>query len=1083
MPLRRSARFGADILSIAARRARVSLGKSRPPTTNLRAFVILILAVLPALVYAQGVVISPVTPPSIPSGVTGTYCAAMYTELQGDLLAFNTVLSVPPLWTPIPFPPGGSTIYGANLQWANGNTGPSINGAGYLQSTVMPQLMGLKALGVQAISVPVLFPVLYEPFYGSQSAYQPYLTFYTQVAQAVRAAGLKLIIDNEILFSNDTAAGWTNMNAFYEPLTWSEYVAARATMAATIEQYMQPDYLMLANEPDTEALQTGQTNLNNPADAAAMVQAEITAVKNYLSTATVSPYPKLGAGFGTWMQANGTSSLLNYINAYTPLPLDYIDFHLLQIGTVAGDNFLTNSLTIAELAAAAGKPVAITQAWMEDETNLEVNVLSMDIVRARGPFSFWAPLNQYFMQTAQALANYTNMLYLVPQFPVYMWAQQTYGGTVANGGALNCTCTTTSCSDYDIGQTENTLAAAADLIGVFTDTGVNYYNQLVTTPDTTPPTTPPKLTGSAGFTTVNLSWGCTPTATTTCAAGTNSTDNVGVAGYNVYRCTPTAQGQPCTGVYLATTTLLSYSDSGLTGGTPYNYQVQAFDFANNNSPLSSAVSLETYITSESAATNLVATAVSAQEISLSWSAPQNAGSSGTYLVYMGTSPSDLQDVATKAFPQTTDSALSLAPATTYYFGIVATQQGVHAPMSNTAYATTLPLPTPPSNVTGTPSPTKIALSWQENLQPNGLAIKDYVIYQGTTPGSVTKVGTVLAPATTFTTSTTTDLLTPNTTYYFEIVAVDSGVPSDDSLPSEAVAVTTDSLPNAPTGVVATAKSTTQVTVTWSETVPSNGLAIQDYTVYRGATPTTITTDLGLAGATNLQYVDKTVAANTTYYYAVKATDKGQDVSPLSAPAEVITPSLPATPVNVLATVNSATQITVTWTENIPSNGLPISTYTINWGTSPTSLTNSVKRSTPTYIGTGLSPNTAYYFAITATDSGGDVSAPSATASGSTPAAPAAPSNVAATSNSGGTQVTITWSETIPANGLAIKYYYIYKGTSPTSLTKLTTRGPSPLSYVDTAVSPGNTYYYALYALDTDLDESPVSAPPAPVTTP
>jgi hypothetical protein len=151
-----------------------------------------------------------------------------------------------------------------------------------LQVTVQPQLQELKALGVQAVLVPVLFPILYEPFYGSQTAYQPYLTFYTQVAQAVRAAGLKLIIDNEILFSNDTAAGWTNMNAFYGPLTWPEYIAARATMAATIEQYMQPDYLMLANEPDTEAIQTGQTNLNNPADAAAMVQAEITAVQNYL---------------------------------------------------------------------------------------------------------------------------------------------------------------------------------------------------------------------------------------------------------------------------------------------------------------------------------------------------------------------------------------------------------------------------------------------------------------------------------------------------------------------------------------------------------------------------------------------------------------------------------------------------------------------------------------------------------------------------------------------------------------------------------------------------------------------------------
>ncbi|MGA3077234.1 MAG: hypothetical protein ABSG56_26580, partial [Bryobacteraceae bacterium] len=236
---------------------------------------------------------APPAPPPVPVG----YCSSISAELTADLLAFNTLLAIPPTWTPIP---GGPTLYAGNLMWANGNTGPSISNPTYLQTTVQPQLQELKALGVQAIVVPVLFPILYEPFYGSQAAYQPYLTFYTGVAQAIRAAGLKIIVDNEILFSNDTAAGWTNMNAFYGPLTWPEYIAARATMAATIVQYMQPDYLVLANEPDTEAAQTGQQNLKNPVDAAQMVQAEITAVQNYLQTATVSPIPKLGAGFGSW---------------------------------------------------------------------------------------------------------------------------------------------------------------------------------------------------------------------------------------------------------------------------------------------------------------------------------------------------------------------------------------------------------------------------------------------------------------------------------------------------------------------------------------------------------------------------------------------------------------------------------------------------------------------------------------------------------------------------------------------------------------------------------------------------------------
>jgi fibronectin type 3 domain-containing protein len=1090
----------------------------------------------------------------------------MYSQLQGDLQAFNTVLATPPTWTPIPFPTGGSTIYGANLQWANSNTGASISSPSYFQTVVQPQLQGFKALGVQAVSVAVLFPVLYEPFYGSQAAYQPYLTFYTQVAEAVRAAGLKLIIDDEILFSNDTAAGWTNMNAFYAPLTWSEYVAARATMAATIEQYMQPDYLMLANEPDTEALQTGQTNLNNPADAAAMVQAEITAVKNYLSTATVSPYPKLGAGFGTWMQLNGTSSLLNYINAETALPLDYIDFHLLQIGTVAGDNFLNNSLTIAQMAAAAGKPVAITQAWMEDETNAEVNVLPMDIVRGRGPFTFWAPLNEDFMQTAQALANYTNMLYLVPQFPVYMFAQQTYGGTVANGGAANCTCTIQAgCSDYDIQQTENSLAAAADLTSVFTDTGVNYYNQLFTTPDTAP-SVPPKFSGSAGFTTASLSW-------------QNSTDNVGVAGYNLYRCTPPAAGQPCTGVFLATTTQLGYSDSSLTSGALYNYQVQAFNFANEASALTQPVSLQTFITSVSAATNLAATVVSPQEIDLSWSPPTSTAGLGSYQVYAGTSQSNLQEIAVRPSTATTFKDLPLAAGTTYYFGIVAVAQGVAAPMTPVVSAATLPLPNPPSSVGGKPTPyttTEVGLAWKEILQTGDLPITFYEIYEGTTPGSLTKIAT--ATAATYTATS----LSPNTTYYFEIVAADTSPTGthDYSIPSDQIAVTTNSLPAAPVNVVAANGPPLAVTVTWSEIVPSNGLSISSYTVFRGLTPTSLTS-LGTASATPpLQHIDTTVVSGTTYYYAVEASDDASppNVSPMSATAEVTTPTLPAAPVNVtampsapsgetqltvtwtenntngitsytinwgtspgsltnvatrttttftdtglspnttyyfaitanssggssppgtgqgttaaipaapsspLATVNSATEITLTWSEILPTNGQPIASYAINWGTSPGSLTNLATRTATTFADTPLTPNTTYYFQITATDIYGDVSPASAVVQATTPPLPNAPSNVGATSNSAGTQVTVTWSETLVPNGLPLKYFFVFRGPSPTSLTKLIALNATSFSYVDSSVLPGNTYYYGVEAVDdnTPPDISPMSSPLAQVTTP
>jgi fibronectin type 3 domain-containing protein len=102
-------------------------------------------------------------------------------------------------------------------------------------------------------------------------------------------------------------------------------------------------------------------------------------------------------------------------------------------------------------------------------------------------------------------------------------------------------------------------------------------------------------------------------------------------------------------------------------------------------------------------------------------------------------------------------------------------------------------------------------------------------------------------------------------------------------------------------------------------------------------------------------------------------DTGQDVSPMSATVQMATPPMPAAPVNVAATATSGTQVTVTWSENVPPNGLPIASYNIFRGTSPTGLTQLAARTGLTFIDTGVLPNTTYYYAVEAVDSGHDVS--------------------------------------------------------------------------------------------------------------
>lgn len=89
--------------------------------------------------------------------------------------------------------------------------------------------------------------------------------------------------------------------------------------------------------------------------------------------------------------------------------------------------------------------------------------------------------------------------------------------------------------------------------------------------DNDSPTTPTVLTAIViSSSQINLSWG-------------SSTDNVGVAGYRIYR----------DGSIITTTTETYYSDTGLTESTRYTYTVTAFDAAGNESQHSAQASATT----------------------------------------------------------------------------------------------------------------------------------------------------------------------------------------------------------------------------------------------------------------------------------------------------------------------------------------------------------------------------------------------------------------------------------------------------------------------------------------------------------
>jgi hypothetical protein len=98
-------------------------------------------------------------PPPVPASFQ-----ALYTSLDNYLVSFNTTLNSQ--WNGVKYP----VLFTANLYNANANAGPQMINSGSV-AAILAQLQELKALGVQAVTVEVGFPMLYEPFFSSQTQY------------------------------------------------------------------------------------------------------------------------------------------------------------------------------------------------------------------------------------------------------------------------------------------------------------------------------------------------------------------------------------------------------------------------------------------------------------------------------------------------------------------------------------------------------------------------------------------------------------------------------------------------------------------------------------------------------------------------------------------------------------------------------------------------------------------------------------------------------------------------------------------------------------------------------------------------
>ncbi len=448
-------------------------------------------------------------------------------------------------------------------------------------------------------------------------------------------------------------------------------------------------------------------------------------------------------------------------------------------------------------------------------------------------------------------------------------------------------------------------------------------------------------------------------------------------------------------------------------GTDQNSTTYTFDAAGNRV---SVVSIFSDLTPPNPPTGLTAVAQASDRIRLNWSTSVDSGGGPVsyYKVYRGGT-----SVASPAAPPYDDQPLSAN--TPYSYSVSAVDPAGHESTSNpTASATTLPPPdlTPPSvpaNLQGTAvSGTWINLTWNASTDTGGSGLAGYEIFRD---GSGTPLNTSTVA------SYSDQTLSPATTHTYKVRSYD--VAGNRSAFSNQISVTTlDTVaPGAPGNPTMSAITINSATATWTAATDNVGVTGYRYSLNGGSSWTT----LGVVLTTNLTGLTPA----TAYTIQVQARDAAGNWGANGSKAfttlsDTTAPSAPGTPTMSVITINSAT---ATWTAATDNVGVTGYRYSLNGGSSWTTLGNVLTTNL-----TGLTPATAYTIQVQARDAASNWGASSSkaftTSSDATaPSAPGTPTMSAITV----TAATATWTAATDNVGVTGYRYSLNGGTSWTTL--------------------------------------------------
>ncbi|MDR6549957.1 chondroitinase-B domain-containing protein [Paenibacillus qinlingensis] len=202
----------------------------------------------------------------------------------------------------------------------------------------------------------------------------------------------------------------------------------------------------------------------------------------------------------------------------------------------------------------------------------------------------------------------------------------------------------------------------------------------------------------------------------------------------------------------------------------------------------------------------------------------------------------------------------------------------------------------------------------------------------------------------------------------------NGVAEYDDVSVTDSAASDTQAPSVPTGLAATAASSSQINLSW--TASTDNVGVTGYDIYRAGS---------LVGSTaTTTYSDSGLSPSTSYSYTIRAKDAAGNTSAASSTASATTQAgssdtlAPSVPTGLAATAVSSSQINLSWTASTDNVG--VTGYDIYRAGSLVGSTSKTM-----YSDSGLSPSTSYSYTIRAKDAAGNTSAASSTASATTQA--------------------------------------------------------------------------------------------------